>query len=85
MEIKLEHFLHDLVWLIKEDYNASLDQSAAANTDTAKAFAEGESLAYYHVLQTIKNQLTAFGASDEICDGIAPEPGQRAELRKMES
>jgi hypothetical protein len=84
MEIKLEHFLHDLVWLIKEDYNESLDQTSRAQSDDAKAFAEGKSLAYFHVLETIEKQLSAFGASDEMITGIAPKPGQRAEFNKTQ-
>jgi hypothetical protein len=84
MEIKLEHFLHDLIWLIKEDYNESLDRVAVAETDASKAFAEGESLAYWHVLQTIENQLSAFGASKEVRDGTTPEPGQKAVFKKAE-
>lgn len=81
MEIKLEHFLHDLVWLIKEDYNRSLDQISIAQTDAAKAFADGETFAYRHVLETIEAQLTAFGACDDMSSGIAPQPGQKAELK----
>ena len=82
VNIKLEHFLHDLVWLIKEGYNEGLDRVAEAETDTAKAFAGGESFAYRHVLETIERQLSAFGAADEMIDGIAPEPGQKAECKK---
>ena len=82
MEIKLEHFLHDLVWLIKEDYNESLLRASAAHSETERAFAEGESLAYRHVLEMVERQLSAFGASDEMISGIAPEPGQRATFEK---
>jgi hypothetical protein len=84
MEIKLEHFLHDLVWLIKEDYNQSLDQIPLVQSDAERAFADGESFAYRHVLETIERQLTAFGADDNMRSGIAPEPGQKAEFKKAE-
>jgi len=82
MEIKLEHFIHDLVWLIKEDYNESLDRVASAKSDTEKALEEGQNMAYHHVLATIANQMCAFGAAEEIYEGIEPEPGQKAEMKK---
>ena len=82
MEIKLEHFLHDLIWLIKEDYNESLDRLAAAESDTEKAFEEGQSAAYHHVLATITSQLSAFGAAEEMYKGIEPKLGQKAEMKK---
>lgn len=36
MEIKLEHFLHDLIWLIKEEYHERLDRAAAAKNGHEK-------------------------------------------------
>lgn len=82
MEIKLEHFVHDLVWLIKEDYNESLDRMLKSNVEAERTFAEGQNLAYFDVLQLIENQLQAFGAQEEFYKGIAPEPGQKADLQK---
>ncbi|MGQ0541336.1 MAG: hypothetical protein ACT4O9_05720 [Blastocatellia bacterium] len=82
MEIKLDQFMHDLVWLIKEDYNESLDRVASAKSDAEKALEEGQSLAYHHVLATIANQLFAFGAAEEIYEGVEPEHGQKAEMKK---
>ena len=81
MEVKLEHFLHDLIWLIKEDYNESLDKVTASTSESESAFADGESVAYFHVLSTIANQLVAFDAT-EFFDDVAPEPGQKAKFHK---
>ena len=82
MEIKLEHFLQDLVWLIKEDYNESLDRAVAAKSETEKAREEGQSMAYFHVLSAIASQLYAFGAGEEMYKGIEPKLGEKAELKK---
>ena len=82
MEIKLEHFLPDLIWLIKKDYNESLDRALAAKSDTEKALEEGQSIAYHHVLATIANQLCAFGAHEDVYQGIEPTHGEKAELTK---
>ena len=82
MEIKLEHFVHDLVWLIKKDYNDSLHRMRTSNVEAERLFAEAQHLAYFDVLQLIENQLQAFGAREEFYKGVAPEPGQEAEFKK---
>jgi hypothetical protein len=82
MNIKLEHYLHDLIWLIKEDYNRSLDRSAKAASESERANEEGQSWAYHHVLELIESQLIAFGDTSELFSNLAPEPGKKAEFTK---
>ena len=84
MEIKLDHFMHDLVWLIKEEYNESLDRALRAESDHEKALQEGQSWAYHHVLELIESQLTAFGNDSPMFTNLAPEPGQKADFKKAE-
>jgi hypothetical protein len=50
MEIKLKYFLNDLIWLITEDYNESLELQSTASNDQERMFADGQNLAYFHVL-----------------------------------
>ena len=84
MEIKVENFVHNLVWLIKEDYNDSLDRMLTSEVETGRSFAGGQSLAYFDVLQLIENQLRAFGAREESYGAIAPEPGRKGSLKKAD-
>lgn len=84
MNIKLEHYLHDLIWLIKEEYNLSLDRAAMAKTDAVKANEEGQSWAYHHTLELMESQLIAFGDTSELFTNLAPELGKNADFRKAE-
>jgi len=84
MNFKLEHFLHDLIWRIKEEYNERLDLAAAAKNGRERAIEDGQSWAYRHVLEMIENQLSAFGETSEMFSPIAPEAGNKAELKKVE-
>ena len=84
MEIKLDHFMHDLVWLIKEEYNESLDHAASAASNHEKAIHEGQSWAYHRVLELIESQLEAFGNNSPMFSNLAPESGQKAHFNKVD-
>ncbi len=74
--------MHDLIWRIKEEYNECLDRVMVAKNETEKADEEGQSWAYYRVLEMIESQLFAFGDRSGTFVNLAPQPGCKAEFTK---
>jgi|GEM_PF-1489994 len=69
-------FLSDLITLIQEKYNQSL-QAEEREDEQRRSFRLGASFAYYDVLDLIESQLEAFGVERGAFGEIAPVPGQK--------
>jgi hypothetical protein len=77
---ELSGYLHDLVILLHDNYNDSL-QSNQPESGDEKAFRLGMNTAYYHVLTLIESQLSAFGYEPKLIGNITPFLGKQAKLK----
>lgn len=78
MDDDLDNFLQDLIYFIKEDYNAALFKCENAS-EQEKAYLEGQIFAYFAILDRIENQLFAFYPEHPSIGTIAPEFGHKAD------
>ncbi|SDD05223.1 hypothetical protein SAMN04488112_1292 [Melghirimyces thermohalophilus] len=74
MDSELQSFLSDLIEIIQDKYNDSLN-----NCDE---FNNGLNFAYYDVLEIIESQLRAFNIDQELFDQITPVLGEEFKRKK---
>jgi hypothetical protein len=79
MNDQFKGFIHDLVILIHEKYNETL-QNNGYETEGDKTFRIGMNHAYYDVLDIIESQLNAFGFDVKPIGNITPELSKKATL-----
>lgn len=80
MNDELKGYLHDLVIILHEKYNDTL-QHSTKEPEGDKAFRVGMNHAYYDALDIIESQLTTFGYDVKQIGNIAPDLGERASLK----
>lgn len=71
----LVRYLGDLVVLVQDRYNQSLQECHTEN-DVSTDFVKGANLAYYEVLDLVRNQLIAFGYDLDAFGPIVPIMGR---------
>lgn len=76
MDKQLENFLNDLIVIIQEKYNDSLDSVVTENFED-KAFRLGSNFAYYDVLSIIELQLAANQMDLKNMNPISPTLGKK--------
>jgi hypothetical protein len=75
---ELKNFINDLIIIIQEKYNDSLE---VTHDENEKAFRQGCNFAYYDVLDIFESQLKLFKIIDIVSQQIAPVLGQ--EIKKI--
>lgn len=80
MNDEFEGYLRDLVIIIHEKYNDTL-QYDKKETEGDKAFRVGMNHAYYDVLYIIETQLNTFGYDVKQVGNITPELSKKATLK----
>lgn len=79
MHPELRGFIEDLVVLLHEKYNQSLDDYMSRTAGTGDGgFSRGANMAYYDTLDLIRSQLLAYGYELDDLDTIVPELGKPA-------
>ncbi len=72
----LLNFIGDLITLIQERYNLTIDEPLN-ESETDKAFRLGSNLAHYSDLDLIESQLSAYGIESKSFGVITPVLGER--------
>jgi hypothetical protein len=80
MSEKLNNYLGDLIYLIKEYYNDARREASKSEDENNKAFYNGQEVAYYSVLSLIESQLIAFDEENQLIGKIVPEIGKQADF-----
>jgi hypothetical protein len=77
MNEDLHNFLGDLIVLVKEKYNQSLQESQDAIAESDRAFQSGANFAYYSILDLIQSQLESFDYDPKQFGQIVPSLGKK--------
>ncbi|MBO2945999.1 hypothetical protein JJQ72_18630 [Paenibacillus sp. F411] len=76
MDKQLKDFLGDLIVLIQEKYNDTLDVPAD-ESDEDKSYRLGLNFAYYDVLDLVESQLLSQGIASDSLKKISPTLGEK--------
>jgi hypothetical protein len=76
MDVQLQDFIRDLIYLIKEKYNETLEE-ADKESETDRTFRLGCNIAYYNDLDLIESQLKSFGIDTKGFGIITPVLGKK--------
>ncbi len=82
MNEELSNFLSDLIKLLQEKSDQSLEEGKKSVNETDAAFQQGLNFAYYDALDLIRSQLEAFGYDAEAFGRFVPELIAVASARK---
>lgn len=80
MDEQLKGYLHDLIILLHEKYNDTLEDIENEKDDD-KVYRTGKNFAYYDALDLIESQLNTFGYDVKQIGKIAPNLGNKASLK----
>jgi hypothetical protein len=76
MSEDLNNFLGDLIVLIREKYNQSLQEGQEATVEADRSFQSGVNFAYYDILELVQSQLEVFGYDTKQFGQIVPDIGK---------
>ena len=75
MDEQLRNFLNDLITLIQERYNETLNVPLDESAED-KSYRLGSNFAYYDVLDLVKSQISAYGYDSSSLEKILPIIGE---------
>lgn len=76
MDEQLKNFLGDLITLIQEKYNETLNVPLGENVED-KSYRLGLNFAYYDVLELVESQISAYGYDWSSSGKISPSIGEK--------
>jgi hypothetical protein len=76
MSDELKSFLRDLIWLIQDRYNESLEVVSGESSED-RAFRLGQNFAFHNNLDLIESQLKAWGYDVADLGQITPQLGNK--------